>query len=991
MLLSLLSLAAALVDPGGRPALGEVRSRLGVTKARSTRTGTAGRIDWLREQGTPPSVMARVFDALAELGIDPESTRGSVLDGALGWYAWALGSVDPMMWGNTAPLSEIVDWATATEQTLDRRVSLQEASDRTRAWHQDTGSGDAWGRWMSRVRAWKREGRIPSSGEVLLRWPDGVTISRLASHELAEEGEIMGHCVGSYAGKVSSGQSEIYAIRTADGFPVVTLESTIGGSGGRTFSQVKGPHNSPVLARWAPYVRETWRLMNQAWLEAFEAKMAAAKAEGKLRDLGIESWRDEDTGWSMVELHPDRYLDIQDWLGLRPLEREETVHRVLLDPAGTPAALLSDHIYAWRPNEPSPRRIVGPFGQEPSMEAKDAYLSWWVPKFRREGLSPYPFGRADADSLPMNRYEDGIYRVASTGYRRAPYGDDTPTLIPANSSLLWMHRGHPLFALAILEDLPSAFAFARFVDNGSMPDTLAVFDRVEPHGMPTSMQTTGPKYLSSLEDRKSEWARHWFQEVDRERSKGTVRAWALWKLQMFRYFLSRSPDRVTDPELLPLLLGSEEMLAWVFQEEQTWRSSSMPIDPEGVRTVFVAKIAESSALRAAVVARPYGAIGVAKYVDGAPRADTLDGVCRWSSSGYPALRYWEMFYLPPSCFDLVPASLKEALVAACVSWLNFPRSRSGSFGIHAFESIRIPVRKGRDELDYRVLRAGERAFITEASQWSRQLGITLDRAPVLSYAARASIPEPFIAAVRAKVPMAFFRAEDIPWVGSAKGRILEAPDLSVSTREQKTKKGSLRQAAREARLQAFPRRVYWPARGFPVDSGSRLFVPPAVPTGWPVSPTVHLPHVTTPAEGVQVPVDDAFVVASLRTWWGRLSAPKRASIRVELNRLRPTLAALLEGSPTDLAAAPLEEISGDEVPLRHLGLVWVGVTPMDALAMAHTTRAVDLDPRAMPILGMFPMAAHRPGCVGYALVLPAGFGAFGPLATTGVYSSTDKV
>jgi hypothetical protein len=124
----------------------------------------------------------------------------------------------------------------------------------------------------------------------------------------------------------------------------------------------------------------------------------------------------------------------------------------------------------------------------------------------------------------------------------------------------------------------------------------------------------------------------------------------------------------------------------------------------------------------------------------------------------------------------------------------------------------------------------------------------------------------------------------------------------------------------------------------------------------------------------------------VEAWWSRLSEAEQAALRVELDLLRPVLAASLEGSPQDLAAAPLEPVPTSGVPLRHLGVVWVGVTPSDAMSVG-TSQAVELVPSALPVLGLFPMAGPVFGSIGYALVLPAGFGAFGPRATLKVYSA----
>jgi hypothetical protein len=54
---------------------------------------------------------------------------------------------------------------------------------------------------------------------------DGAFIGKLVTAKaLKTEGSMMGHCVGGYWGRVSSGQTQIYSLRDADGYPHATIE-----------------------------------------------------------------------------------------------------------------------------------------------------------------------------------------------------------------------------------------------------------------------------------------------------------------------------------------------------------------------------------------------------------------------------------------------------------------------------------------------------------------------------------------------------------------------------------------------------------------------------------------------------------------------------------------------------------------------------------------------------------------------------------------------
>lgn len=87
----------------------------------------------------------------------------------------------------------------------------------------------------------------------------GFKISpRRTPEELLREGEIMNHCVGTYAGLVQKGVCLIYSVRRG-GAPVATVEirARPDGSGRGEIVQLQGPSNTPVDSKTRRAV-ETW-------------------------------------------------------------------------------------------------------------------------------------------------------------------------------------------------------------------------------------------------------------------------------------------------------------------------------------------------------------------------------------------------------------------------------------------------------------------------------------------------------------------------------------------------------------------------------------------------------------------------------------------------------------------------------------------------------------------------------------------------------------
>lgn len=963
---------AGIVDSRERPSIAEMATRLGVVLPRKIRSGTAGRLDWLRTRKVDPRVMAKVEDALAEAGIDSNSTTWSVLDPWLTWYAFSLAETEPEAWPALAPLSEMVDWAMAVERTLAPPLTVRQASALSAAWHENTGGDSAWIDWARRVEGWKRVGKVPSPAEVLHRWPDGTTLSRLRTVEhLREEGEITGHCVGrgGYDAAVTNGSTVILSVRNREGFPVVTLqadpESAVGR--GMSFRAVKGPQNSAVLARWAPYVREAWRAVNSRWIVAYEARMKELAAAGKLSSLGEETWRNAE-GWRFVVANNEMAGDIASWMGNSPpLSRWEAAKpesyrvRFLLDPEGAPQMMLKEHRYSTE-KAFGVDSFTGPGEGDPTPEAKDAFLDWFVPALRRK----------ETELIFLRKvygFSDGYFVMGSDGIARF-----RGELIPKGSVLSWLHRGHPQFELGALADAPSALVFATEVDEGPMPDTQAVIEGMEPVGLPAEPEVPDHQSGDVAMNHKSSLAWQWMTGVLRGFPSGTLKTWALWKRSHFKEYLRDNPKRIdTDPDVIPRLLESDDLLEWFFGlEEVHYRRGHPRVNPSFDYAAIEAL--KNPAVRGAMLARPVGAVGMAIRVDGEPKPDTLRGVL-----GHPG---WAKRYLKDfASFPLLPTDprLREAVARGNIDW-SFWRVKREARG---------EIGRGDHDpnLPHDVFRSGPSAANIEVRKWWTYLvrhppqkdvaGWSRDLQEAMNLRSGAGpvvFPKRFAERVRATFDKnAFFGMDEMPWTEWGGGkRPIYVPDLQPTTAQAKSGVGIARIAALKLRRDPLPPHVYWPSRGFPSGGSSRLFVPSLdSPNPFPAS-DVLLPY----------PLPKGFMLkGAFQTWWNRLDAAAQQAIRKDLERVRVGLAECWFDQ--EFRPAILDQPVAT-VPEDRVGFLWVGITPIDAFDMAMTSRAVELQVDQLPLLGSFPLPGPR-GSAGYVLVLPAWCGAFDRFATTAVH------
>lgn len=89
------------------------------------------------------------------------------------------------------------------------------------------------------------------SGDILNKYNDGHHWKKVTGDALTAEGEFLAHCVGTYEGKVNSGKSEIYSLRTPDGNPLYTIEWN---PKDNKIVQIRGKANSAVKPEHEKYI-----------------------------------------------------------------------------------------------------------------------------------------------------------------------------------------------------------------------------------------------------------------------------------------------------------------------------------------------------------------------------------------------------------------------------------------------------------------------------------------------------------------------------------------------------------------------------------------------------------------------------------------------------------------------------------------------------------------------------------------------------------------
>ncbi len=115
-------------------------------------------------------------------------------------------------------ITRIFDWVDAENITLSKRITYEAAHVAARTWHER----------LAENRRLEAAAILNAGAVILHRWDDGWTLQHLKTRPLlAEEGEIMGHCVGSaamYWDRIQRGAGQIWSLRDAKNVPHVTIE-----------------------------------------------------------------------------------------------------------------------------------------------------------------------------------------------------------------------------------------------------------------------------------------------------------------------------------------------------------------------------------------------------------------------------------------------------------------------------------------------------------------------------------------------------------------------------------------------------------------------------------------------------------------------------------------------------------------------------------------------------------------------------------------------
>jgi hypothetical protein len=113
---------------------------------------------------------------------------------------------------------DMVDWLTSLppdDRHIKRidRMSIRDALAMSHEWHAEF------------EETAQTEAQLSEGVRVVEEWADGVRMVQLGSPAaLRAEGNAMGHCVGGYWSRVSSGECRIFSLRDRDGLPHVTIE-----------------------------------------------------------------------------------------------------------------------------------------------------------------------------------------------------------------------------------------------------------------------------------------------------------------------------------------------------------------------------------------------------------------------------------------------------------------------------------------------------------------------------------------------------------------------------------------------------------------------------------------------------------------------------------------------------------------------------------------------------------------------------------------------
>jgi hypothetical protein len=157
-------------------------------------------------------------------------------------------SLDDALYNRIAPVLDYIENLVAQKPDVKlNSVGFDVAEARSIKWHADL---------AKKVVTIKDE----DGASVVTTYPDGYTwryvVGKLA---LNREGDLMGHCVGSYHSVAIRGGVSIFSLRDGDNEPHVTIEVV---RASNSIQQIKGKANQEVLPKYLPYVLDFLKSRN---------------------------------------------------------------------------------------------------------------------------------------------------------------------------------------------------------------------------------------------------------------------------------------------------------------------------------------------------------------------------------------------------------------------------------------------------------------------------------------------------------------------------------------------------------------------------------------------------------------------------------------------------------------------------------------------------------------------------------------------------------
>jgi len=113
----------------------------------------------------------------------------------------------------TQGLISVRDWAVSSGEKFWQIEDLDLMMARAKTWHDE----------LARKNEGKGHPALYATRDVVMQFPNGWTIQRLSPDDCENEGNLMGNCIGSYAGHVDDGDTVILSLRDPSNTPHVSM------------------------------------------------------------------------------------------------------------------------------------------------------------------------------------------------------------------------------------------------------------------------------------------------------------------------------------------------------------------------------------------------------------------------------------------------------------------------------------------------------------------------------------------------------------------------------------------------------------------------------------------------------------------------------------------------------------------------------------------------------------------------------------------------